>query len=90
VLLWAGSIAAAGGRSTDKSKIEGLRSKLKRLAERLADRERARAVHAALPPGAGCVAPAPGDFEAYWAFHTRREHDRVHQARGQDGYDLIA
>ena len=22
-----------------------------------------------------------GDFEAYWAFHLRCEHDRVHQAR---------
>ncbi len=31
-----------------------------------------------------------GDFEAYWAFHTRREHDRVHQARDQDRYGLIA
>ena len=31
-----------------------------------------------------------GDFEAYWAFHLRREHDRVHQTRCQDGYDLIA
>jgi Uncharacterised protein family (UPF0236) len=31
-----------------------------------------------------------GDFEAYWAFHLRREHYRVHQARCQDGYDLIA
>ena len=31
-----------------------------------------------------------GDFEAYWAFHVRREHDRVHQARHQEGYDLIA
>ena len=31
-----------------------------------------------------------GDFEAYWAFHLRREHDRVYQARSQDGYDLIA
>jgi hypothetical protein len=31
-----------------------------------------------------------GDFDAYWAFHLRREHDRVHQARRQDGYDLIA
>jgi hypothetical protein len=31
-----------------------------------------------------------GDLEAYWAFHLRREHDRVHQARGQDRYDLIA
>jgi hypothetical protein len=32
--LRAGSIAAAAGLSTGKSKIEGLRSKLKRLAER--------------------------------------------------------
>jgi hypothetical protein len=32
--LRAGNIAAAAGLSTDKSKIEGLRSKLKRLAER--------------------------------------------------------
>jgi hypothetical protein len=31
-----------------------------------------------------------GDFEAYWAFHLRCEHDRVHQARCQDGYALIA
>ena len=31
-----------------------------------------------------------GDFEANWAFHLRCEHDRVHQARCQDGYDLIA
>lgn len=31
-----------------------------------------------------------GDFEAYWAFHIRREHDRVHQARDLDRYDLIA
>jgi hypothetical protein len=31
-----------------------------------------------------------GDFEAYWAFHIRREHDRLHQARCQDDYDLIA
>jgi hypothetical protein len=31
-----------------------------------------------------------GVFEAYWAFHTRREHDRVHQAHDQDRYDLIA
>ncbi len=32
--LRAGGIAAAAGLSTDKSKVEGLRSKLKRLAER--------------------------------------------------------
>jgi hypothetical protein len=31
-----------------------------------------------------------GDVKAYWAFHIRREHDRVHQARCQAGYDLIA
>jgi len=31
-----------------------------------------------------------GDFEAYWAFHLRCERDRVHQARCQDEYDLIA
>jgi hypothetical protein len=31
-----------------------------------------------------------GDFQAYWAFHLRCEHDRVHQARDQDRYDLIA
>jgi hypothetical protein len=31
-----------------------------------------------------------GDFQTYWAFHTRREHDRVHQAHDQDRYDLIA
>jgi hypothetical protein len=31
-----------------------------------------------------------GDFEAYWRFHMRCEHDRVHQARDQDRYDLIA
>jgi hypothetical protein len=31
-----------------------------------------------------------GDFEAYWAFRLRREHDRVHQARDQDRYDLAA
>jgi len=31
-----------------------------------------------------------GDFEAYWAFHLRREQYRVHPARRQDGYDLIA
>jgi hypothetical protein len=31
-----------------------------------------------------------GDFETYWAYHIHREHDRVHQARNQDRYDLIA
>ena len=32
--LRAGQIAAAAGLGTDKAKVEGLRSKLKRLAER--------------------------------------------------------
>lgn len=61
--LRAGSIAAAAGLSTDRSKIEGLRSKLKRLAERgwlaedgpglftLPRREEQDASH--LPPGGG-------------------------------------
>jgi hypothetical protein len=31
-----------------------------------------------------------GDFETYWAFHMHREHYRVHQARYQDRYDLLA
>ena len=31
-----------------------------------------------------------GDFEEYWAFHLRCEHDRVHQARNHDTYDLVA
>jgi hypothetical protein len=31
-----------------------------------------------------------GDFEAYWAFHLRCEHNRVHQGRDQDRYDLVA
>ena len=31
-----------------------------------------------------------GDFAAYWAFHVRREDDRVHQARHQDEYVLTA
>jgi hypothetical protein len=31
-----------------------------------------------------------GDFEAYWAFHLHREHNRVHHACEQDGYNLIA
>jgi hypothetical protein len=31
-----------------------------------------------------------GDFDAYWAFHMRREHYRIHQAPYQDRYDLIA
>jgi hypothetical protein len=31
-----------------------------------------------------------GDFDAYFRFHLAREHQRVHQARYQDGYTLTA
>ena len=31
-----------------------------------------------------------GHFDEYWAFHLRCEHDRVHQARDHDRYDLVA
>jgi hypothetical protein len=56
--LRAGSIAAAAGLSTDRSKVEGLRSKLKRLAERgwLAE-DGPRAVYAAPSRCARWVAP---------------------------------
>jgi hypothetical protein len=33
---------------------------------------------------------ANGDFPVYWNFHLHREHHRVHQARDQDRYALIA
>ena len=42
------------------------------------------------PSSGSAPSSTTGDFEAYWAFHLRREHDRVHQAHSQDGYDLIA
>jgi hypothetical protein len=31
-----------------------------------------------------------GDFDAYWAFHLRQEHKRVHQARYRDQLELAA
>jgi hypothetical protein len=31
-----------------------------------------------------------GDFDRYWAFHLQQEHQRVHQTRYQDGYQLAA
>ena len=31
-----------------------------------------------------------GDFDAYWRFHLAREHQRVHPALEQEGYDLAA
>jgi hypothetical protein len=57
--LRAGGIAAAAGLSTGKSTVEGLRSKLKRLAgrARLAGRGRPRAVHGAPPRRARCITP---------------------------------
>ena len=33
---------------------------------------------------------ASGDFDAYWRFHLRREHERIHHARYRDGLVLAA
>jgi len=33
---------------------------------------------------------ASGDFDDYWAFHLRQEHQRVHQARYRDSLTLAA
>ena len=33
---------------------------------------------------------ATGDFEAYWRFHLRREHERIHHARYRDSHVLAA
>ena len=33
---------------------------------------------------------ASGDFDAYWRFHLRREHERIHRARYRDGLILAA
>jgi hypothetical protein len=33
---------------------------------------------------------ANGDFEDYWRFHLRREHERIHHARYSDGLVLAA
>ena len=33
---------------------------------------------------------ANGDFEDYWRFHLRREHERIHHARYSDGFVLAA
>ena len=33
---------------------------------------------------------ANGDFEDYWRFHLRREHERIHHARYRDGLILAA
>jgi len=33
---------------------------------------------------------ATGDFDAYWRFHLRREHERIHHARDRGTYVLAA
>ena len=33
---------------------------------------------------------ASGDIDAYWRFHLRREHERIHHARYRDGLILAA
>ena len=33
---------------------------------------------------------ASGDFDAYWRFHLRREHERIHHSRYRDGLVLAA
>ena len=33
---------------------------------------------------------ATGDFEDYWRFHLRREHERIHHAKYRETYVLAA
>jgi hypothetical protein len=33
---------------------------------------------------------ASGDFDAYWRYHLRREHERIHHARYRETYILAA
>jgi len=33
---------------------------------------------------------ANGDFDAYWRFHLRREHERIHHVKYSDGLVLAA
>ncbi len=33
---------------------------------------------------------ATGDFDAYWRFHLRREHERIHHVKYRDGFTLAA
>jgi len=33
---------------------------------------------------------ATGDFDPYWCFHLRREHERIHHTRYRDGLVLAA
>jgi hypothetical protein len=32
---------------------------------------------------------ANGDFDQYWRFHTRQEHERIHQSRYQRHRDTL-
>jgi hypothetical protein len=36
------------------------------------------------------VLAANGDFDAYWRYHLRREHERIHHAKYHDAYVLAA
>jgi len=33
---------------------------------------------------------ANGDFDSYWHYHLRREHERIHHARYRETYALAA
>ena len=33
---------------------------------------------------------ANGDFDRYWRYHLRKEHERVHYARNRESYVLAA
>ena len=33
---------------------------------------------------------ATGDFDAYWRYHLRREHERIHHAKYRETYVLAA
>ena len=33
---------------------------------------------------------ATGDFDPYWRFHLRREHERIHHVKYRDGFALAA
>jgi hypothetical protein len=37
-----------------------------------------------------CALIATGDFEDYWRFHLRREHERIHHAKYRETYVLAA
>jgi len=37
-----------------------------------------------------CALIANGDLDAYWRYHLRREHERVHHAKYRDSHILAA